>query len=130
MAAARRRQCAPARASRAKHAARSHLRHRSAGQPGAALPARRRPAPDHPGPFAFAEDLEDRLMYPKLVFGTLCLTLVVVVVGAYVRLQDAGLGCPDWPGCYGHWVGVPEHAHEIERAGQAFPGKPVEAGKA
>jgi heme a synthase len=69
-------------------------------------------------------------MYPKLVFGTLCLTLVVVVLGAYVRLQDAGLGCPDWPGCYGHWVGVPEHAHEIERAGQAFPGKPVEAGKA
>jgi cytochrome c oxidase assembly protein subunit 15 len=56
--------------------------------------------------------------------------LVVVVVGAYVRLQDAGLGCPDWPGCYGHWVGVPEQAHEIERAGQAFPGKPVEAGKA
>ncbi len=69
-------------------------------------------------------------MYRKLVFGTLCLTLVVVVVGAYVRLQDAGLGCPDWPGCYGHWAGVPEHAHEIERAGQAFPGKPVEAGKA
>jgi heme a synthase len=31
----------------------------------------------------------------------LCLTFVVVVVGAYVRLSDAGLGCPDWPLCYG-----------------------------
>ncbi|HET7688516.1 MAG TPA: COX15/CtaA family protein, partial [Candidatus Macondimonas sp.] len=31
------------------------------------------------------------------------LTLGLVVLGAYVRLSDAGLGCPDWPGCYGHW---------------------------
>jgi cytochrome c oxidase assembly protein subunit 15 len=31
----------------------------------------------------------------------LCLTFVVIVVGAYVRLSDAGLGCPDWPLCYG-----------------------------
>src|SRR5512147_1761355 len=30
------------------------------------------------------------------------LALCVVVFGAYVRLSDAGLGCPDWPGCYGH----------------------------
>jgi heme a synthase len=30
------------------------------------------------------------------------LCLIVVVLGAYVRLSDAGLGCPDWPGCYGH----------------------------
>lgn len=36
-----------------------------------------------------------------LAIGTLALTLVVVVVGAYVRLSDAGLGCPDWPFCYG-----------------------------
>lgn len=34
----------------------------------------------------------------------LLLTLVVVVFGAYVRLSDAGLGCPDWPGCYGEFV--------------------------
>jgi len=34
----------------------------------------------------------------------LCLTFVVVVVGAYVRLSDAGLGCPDWPLCYGKAV--------------------------
>ncbi|MGD9843308.1 MAG: heme A synthase [Steroidobacteraceae bacterium] len=30
------------------------------------------------------------------------LALCVVVLGAWVRLNDAGLGCPDWPGCYGH----------------------------
>src|SRR5579863_2998914 len=30
------------------------------------------------------------------------LCLGVVVLGAYVRLSNAGLGCPDWPGCYGH----------------------------
>jgi cytochrome c oxidase assembly protein subunit 15 len=33
---------------------------------------------------------------------TACLAFLVVVVGAYVRLSAAGLGCPDWPGCYGH----------------------------
>jgi len=37
----------------------------------------------------------------KLLFATLLLAFVVVVVGAYVRLSDAGLGCPDWPLCYG-----------------------------
>jgi heme a synthase len=36
-----------------------------------------------------------------LALGTLALAFVVVVVGAYVRLSDAGLGCPDWPFCYG-----------------------------
>jgi cytochrome c oxidase assembly protein subunit 15 len=36
-----------------------------------------------------------------LVLAALGLTFVVVVVGAYVRLSDAGLGCPDWPLCYG-----------------------------
>lgn len=37
-----------------------------------------------------------------LAAATLALTFIVIVVGAYVRLSDAGLGCPDWPGCYGH----------------------------
>lgn len=32
---------------------------------------------------------------------TLLLTFTVIILGAYTRLKDAGLGCPDWPGCYG-----------------------------
>jgi heme a synthase len=39
--------------------------------------------------------------YRGLVVAALALAFVVVVVGAYVRLSDAGLGCPDWPMCYG-----------------------------
>ena len=69
-------------------------------------------------------------MFKKLVLSAAFLTFIVVVVGAYVRLQDAGLGCPDWPGCYGHYVGVPQTADEIARAQQGFPQRPVEEHKA
>ena len=64
-----------------------------------------------------------------LVSAAVALALVVVVLGAYTRLVDAGLGCPDWPGCYGH-VGVPQTAAEIARAEAAYPDAPVEADKA
>ncbi|MYA17139.1 MAG: heme A synthase [Gammaproteobacteria bacterium] len=57
------------------------------------------------------------------------LAAIVVVLGAYTRLVDAGLGCPDWPGCYG-MILVPETADEIARAEAAFPESPVEADKA
>ena len=55
--------------------------------------------------------------------------LVVIVLGAFVRLSDAGLGCPDWPGCYG-LIDVPQTNQEIQLAEQSFPQRPVETGKA
>ena len=59
----------------------------------------------------------------------LVLTLVVVVLGAFVRLSDAGLGCPDWPGCYG-LIDVPQSQEEISQANEAYPERPVETAKA
>jgi len=53
----------------------------------------------------------------------------VIVLGAWVRLSHAGLGCPDWPGCYGQLT-WPEATQEIDAANQAFPERPFEAGKA
>jgi heme a synthase len=50
---------------------------------------------------------------------TTFLALIVVMLGAYTRLGDAGLGCPDWPGCYGHLI-VPETTTEIAKAQQTF----------
>ncbi|WP_117235101.1 COX15/CtaA family protein [Vibrio maerlii] len=57
------------------------------------------------------------------------LTLVVIVLGAYTRLSDAGLGCPDWPGCYGQLL-VPQGSEQIEKANQLYPERAVESGKA
>ena len=57
------------------------------------------------------------------------LALGVVVLGAYVRLSHAGLGCPDWPGCYGHLT-VSQAVENSHAANQAYPERPLEAGKA
>jgi cytochrome c oxidase assembly protein subunit 15 len=65
----------------------------------------------------------------KLVFVSVLLALVVVTLGAYTRLTHAGLGCPDWPTCYG-LLDVPETAEQIAVAEQAYPQRAVETGKA
>jgi cytochrome c oxidase assembly protein subunit 15 len=64
-------------------------------------------------------------MYRPLVFSGVVLTFLVIVAGAYVRLEDAGLGCPDWPGCYGQLLGVPDEVAE-----QAYPGAPLDRARA
>lgn len=56
------------------------------------------------------------------------LALVVVLLGAYTRLTHAGLGCPDWPGCYG-FMTVPATDAQLAHAELHFPHAPVEAGK-
>ena len=53
----------------------------------------------------------------------------VVMFGAFVRLSNAGLSCPDWPTCYGR-ASWPEQQHEIAQANQAFPDRPYETHKA
>lgn len=56
------------------------------------------------------------------------LAVIVVGLGAFTRLKHAGLGCPDWPGCYGH-VWAPQAEHEIVNANAAFPDMPVQLDK-
>lgn len=60
---------------------------------------------------------------------TIVLAFVVVVLGAYTRLSDAGLGCPDWPGCYGK-ISVPESQDQVDSSNKAYAGRPLEQGKA
>jgi cytochrome c oxidase assembly protein subunit 15 len=57
-------------------------------------------------------------------------TFAVITLGAYVRLSHAGLGCPDWPGCYGYLIGVPDNSIEIANAENSFQGSNVDIGKA
>jgi heme a synthase len=65
----------------------------------------------------------------RLSLFALLLAGCVVLLGAYTRLVDAGLGCPDWPGCYG-FLSVPETPEDVLSAESAYPHAPVEAEKA
>lgn len=67
--------------------------------------------------------------WQALALLTLFLTFDLVLFGAFTRLTDSGLGCPDWPGCYGSASPVGAHT-EISAAQQAMPTGPVTHGKA
>lgn len=60
---------------------------------------------------------------------TLFLTFDLVLFGAFTRLTDSGLGCPDWPGCYGSSSPIGAQA-QISEAQAAMPTGPVTHGKA
>ncbi len=67
--------------------------------------------------------------FSKVSSAALILAFIVIVVGAYVRLSNAGLGCPDWPGCYGQ-ITAPDDFHEIQKASEIYPDSQVDSAKA
>ena len=73
--------------------------------------------------------MERSAAFFPLTLLALLLAFVVVVLGAYTRLTHAGLGCPDWPGCYGGML-VPDAAEAIESANALYPDRPLHQGKA
>lgn len=77
----------------------------------------------------FSNNTKSYRLFKVLVLLGAALALCVVVLGAYVRLSDAGLGCPDWPGCYGTLT-VPQSETAILNAQSAYPNSMVIVGKA
>lgn len=69
------------------------------------------------------------MLFKRLSLIAMITALCLVALGAYVRLSDAGLGCPDWPGCYGTLT-VPQSEEAITQAQTVYPHSPVETGKA
>jgi heme a synthase len=67
--------------------------------------------------------------YKNIALFSCLLAVIVISLGAYTRLSDSGLGCPDWPGCYG-FISVPSESHELLRAQEQFPNAVVEPTKA
>jgi cytochrome c oxidase assembly protein subunit 15 len=65
----------------------------------------------------------------RLAWTATAFALLVIVFGAFVRLSNAGLSCPDWPTCYGQLT-WPTQTHDIAAANAAFPDRPVEPDKA
>jgi cytochrome c oxidase assembly protein subunit 15 len=80
-------------------------------------------------PLALVWISADANKYRKLVWAVVFLTFDLIVFGGFTRLTDSGLGCPDWPGCYG--LANPFLAHEQITAAQALmPTGPVSVAKA
>ncbi len=80
-------------------------------------------------PLVYVWRSRDAQKFRKLAWVTAFLTLDLIMVGSFTRLTDSGLGCPDWPGCYGQsnpWSA----GDQIRQAQIALPTGPVTASKA
>lgn len=77
---------------------------------------------------AFSQSAKTRSVMGKWALLATLFAGVVVMLGAWTRLVDAGLGCPDWPGCYG-FLAVPQSPEAIQIAELRFPDDPVDASK-
>lgn len=80
-------------------------------------------------PLIYVWRSHDAQKFRKLAWITAFLTLDLIMIGSFTRLTDSGLGCPDWPGCYGHsnpWSA----ADNIQQAQAAMPTGPVTTNKA
>lgn len=71
---------------------------------------------------------KSKASYTLVLFATV-FALLVVILGAFTRLRDAGLGCPDWPGCYG-FAFWPQTSEQITQAESLYPDAPFEEHKA
>lgn len=80
-------------------------------------------------PLIYSAFKGNRRNYEKLVWLVLFLTFDLIVFGAFTRLTDSGLGCPDWPGCYGHSNPVAAMGHILDAQSQ-MPMGPVTVSKA
>src|SRR5512139_3556930 len=105
------------------------LSRRSAGQYGVAIRARIRTTRTAQGSAAAAAAIGSRMMrsvtlYSWITASAAALAFVVVVLGAYVRLSNAGLSCPDWPGCYGQLT--VSAAQTKTHATAHYPGTPLQ----
>jgi heme a synthase len=81
------------------------------------------------GPLAYVWVKADANKYRKLIWVTMFLTFDLIVFGGFTRLTDSGLGCPDWPGCYGKSNPLAA-VKEIRAAEAASPLGPVTMTKA
>ena len=67
--------------------------------------------------------------HSALTLFTFTLAFVVILLGAYTRLTNAGLSCPDWPNCFGYLT-APHTAAQLQDAAQKFPATAVDVKKA
>lgn len=80
-------------------------------------------------PLVYVWRSRDPQKFRKLAWVTAFLTLDLIMVGSFTRLTDSGLGCPDWPGCYGHSNPL-SAGEQIHQAETALPSGPVTLSKA